>query len=194
MDGVPPGAHPVTDGPLPVPDRIETERLLMRPWLDGDAEALGEALAESVSHLLPWIPWALDHAPTPEECHGLLRTWMDQRAAGANCIYATFQRADGRLVGGVGLYRRVGPDALEIGYWLRASAAGLGYATETTRALTDAGLAVPGVRRMEIHLDPANRASARVPEKLGYTLVETREGTHEGRPRTTAVYVLAPAP
>jgi RimJ/RimL family protein N-acetyltransferase len=178
---------------LPLPARLETERLVLRPWELTDAAPLEAALGESVDHLLPWIPWATHDAPSRRQTEGLLAGWIAQRESGDNFIYAVFDRDGGTLVGGIGLYARIGPDALEVGYWIRRSAAGRGLATEATRVLTGAGLAVPGIRRLEIRTDPRNLASRRVPEKLGYALTGILRGEYRlrgGEPRDTAVYEL----
>src|SRR5262249_60537312 len=45
-----------------------------------------------------------------------------------------------------------------------------GFATAAAEALTSAALGLPGVRRVEIHCDEANVASAAIPRKLGYRL------------------------
>ena len=169
--------------PLELPDLIETERLLLRPWAIEHAEALADALGESVEHLMPWIPWATPVAPTRTQAEALVRRWIEERTAGVNFIYAVLERREGRLVGGIGLYARVGKGRLEIGYWLRRSAAGAGLATESARALTEAGFAVTDIEALEIHIDPENSASRRIPEKLGYSLVEHRRGRDTGQER-----------
>jgi RimJ/RimL family protein N-acetyltransferase len=139
------------------------------------------------------FPGATAAEPTPEESRALIRRWIGERERGANFIYAMFERDGTRLVGGVGLYDRVGPGALEIGYWVRTAAAGSGYATEASAALTGAGFTLPGVQRMEIHIDPRNAPSRRVPEKLGYSLLEIRSGdrVRDGVTGDTMVFVLA---
>jgi len=183
----------VTGPSLPLPASLQTSRLLLRPWVRTDEIALQAALGESVAQLLPWIPWATPAAPTNEESRALIQRWIGEREAGVNFIYAMFERAGTRLVGGVGLYNRVGPGALEIGYWVRTAAAGAGYATEASAALTSAGFALPGIERMEIHIDPRNAPSRRVPEKLGYSLLEVRSAdrVREGVTGDTMVCVLA---
>jgi ribosomal-protein-serine acetyltransferase len=56
----------------------------------------------------------------------------------------------------------------EVGYWTRAEYLRRGVATRTAKLLTDAAFTVPGITRVEIHHDKANRASAGVPRKLGF--------------------------
>ena len=58
----------------------------------------------------------------------------------------------------------------EIGYWLRDDATGRGFVTAAAGALTDAGVALDGIERVEIHCDEANVRSAAVPRRLGYRL------------------------
>ena len=173
------------------PPRIETERLLLRPWIAEDAEALHEALTESVEHLEPWIPWATPHAPTMEQTETRLGIWLDEFINGDTFLYAAFDRSDSTLVGGIGFFPRIGPAALEIGYWMRMSRAGAGFATEATEAMTAVGLRVCGIERLEIHMDPSNVPSRRVPEKLGYRLLEIRDDAGpDGGARRTAVFEL----
>jgi RimJ/RimL family protein N-acetyltransferase len=177
---------------MDLPRPIETKRLILRPWEPGDADELQAALGESVDHLKPWIPWALPEPPTIDQARDLLSTWIEEFRSGKTYIFATFDRSDSSLIGGVGLYPRVGPDALEIGYWIRFTRAGSGFATEASRALTQVGFGVPNIARLEIHTSPDNLSSMRVPEKLGYALLEIRrtEIEPEGQLRETAVFTL----
>ena len=71
------------------------------------------------------------------------------------------------------LMARIGPDALEIGYWLRSDFIARGIATTCTAALTKAALALPHIARVEIHCDEANVRSAAIPQRLGYRLDRT---------------------
>jgi len=174
-----------------LPGVIETDRLVLRPWQTDDLEALHEALCESVAHLKPWIPWATPEAPTLAQAEARLATWLDEFVAGETFLFAVFDRSDSTLVGGIGYFPRIGPGGLEIGYWIRLSRAGSGFATEASRALTDVGLGLPGIDRLEIHMDPTNVSSRRVPEKLGYSLLEIHDDHGaDGSPRQTAVFVL----
>ena len=80
-----------------------------------------------------------------------------------------FERDESRVLGGSGLHTRHGPEALEIGYWLRADSEGKGLASEAAAALTRVAFERCGVDRVEVRIDPANERSQRVPERLGFT-------------------------
>jgi RimJ/RimL family protein N-acetyltransferase len=94
------------------------------------------------------------------------------------------------VIGGSGLHTRAGPGALEIGYWIRASRIGRGFAREAAGALTAVAIRVCGVDRVEIRVDPANDASLRIPRALGFSREATlrrRLPANEGEPPRDAV-------
>ena len=62
---------------------------------------------------------------------------------------------------------------MELGYRLKASAWGRGYATEGARALVRKGFDELGVRRVWAETMAVNRASRRVMEKVGLRYVRT---------------------
>jgi RimJ/RimL family protein N-acetyltransferase len=66
-----------------------------------------------------------------------------------------------------------GPEEVELGYRLRRSAWGKGYATEGSRALIRKGFIDLGVRRVLASTMAVNVASRRVMEKAGLTLART---------------------
>jgi RimJ/RimL family protein N-acetyltransferase len=65
------------------------------------------------------------------------------------------------------------PGEIELGYRLRKSAWGRGYATEGSRALIAKGFTEFGVRRVVAEAMAVNAASRRVMEKSGLTLVRS---------------------
>jgi RimJ/RimL family protein N-acetyltransferase len=65
------------------------------------------------------------------------------------------------------------PDEVELGYRLRTSAWGNGYATEGSRALVEMGFAELGVKRVYATTMVVNVASRRVLEKAGLRFVRT---------------------
>ena len=149
--------------------RIVTPRLVLRCWDPRDAPLLKDAIDSSLDHLRAWIPWARHEPQTLAQKVELLREFRGQFDLGADSVYGIFDAGEERVLGGTGLHPRIGPGGLEIGYWIRADAAGRGFATESTAALTRVAFEVAGVERVEIRCAPENLASAAIPRKLGYS-------------------------
>jgi RimJ/RimL family protein N-acetyltransferase len=150
------------------PYRIETERLVVRCWEPRDAPLLKEAIDASLDHLQRWMPWALDEPKPLEDTVELLRFFRGRFDLGQDFVLGIFSRDERQVLGGTGLHTRVGEGAFEIGYWIRASHVRQGLVTEAVAAITRIGFECCGVDRIEIHVDPENVASCRVPPKLGY--------------------------
>jgi RimJ/RimL family protein N-acetyltransferase len=77
------------------------------------------------------------------------------------------------------LHPRLGPEELEIGYWIHKDYVNQGLVTESTAALIKVAFELIHVHRIEIHCDPANVASAAIPRKLGFA----HEGTLRAKTR-----------
>ncbi|WP_426574960.1 GNAT family N-acetyltransferase [Aquihabitans sp. McL0605] len=108
--------------------------------------------------------------------------WDTAWAAGGDVIMGIFD--DGTTVGSTGLHRRLGPGALEIGYWVDARHLGQGIARRASEGLTTMAFTVPGIDRVEIHHDISNVHSRRVPEQLGFRLIG--KSTAPGEPQAPA--------
>jgi len=152
---------------------IETDRLLLRCFQPSDAIAFRALLDRNDGYLRPWIPWMKDEPMSLADTMQRLRTLRADFDLDRCFRYAIYERET--LIGLAGLYSRVGPGALEIGYMLDRATSGRGYALEASAALVRAGFEIHAVERMEIHCAPENAASARIPRKLGFTL----EAIHE---------------
>jgi ribosomal-protein-serine acetyltransferase len=154
--------------PLP-PVPIRTERLILRPWVDGDVDAMAAAIQVSVEHLTPWMPWAANEPLSREERLALIATFRSTWERGEDLTVGVF--LEGTVVGGAGLHNRIGPSGLEIGYWIHVDHTRKGYATETAGALAGAALELAAVDHVWIKHDAANLASGGVPAKLGFTRI-----------------------
>jgi RimJ/RimL family protein N-acetyltransferase len=152
-----------------LPERVEGSEVLLRLWHLDDAARLGEAIAESAGHLRPWMAWMGEEPQTLEQRQAILARWEVEWSDGGDAYYGIF--LDGDVVGSCGLHRRLGLDALEIGYWIHAAFVRRGLATEAARLLTDAAFSMPEISSVEIHHDRANPASSGVPSRLGYRFV-----------------------
>jgi RimJ/RimL family protein N-acetyltransferase len=150
------------------PYRIRTPRLVIRCWEPRDAPLLKEAVDSSIEHLRAWMPWAWNEPKPLADTVALLRQFRGSFDLGQDFVYGLLDRDETEVVGGSGFHTRVGEDAFEIGYWVRAGRVGAGLATEATAALTRVGFEVCGVDRIEIRVEPGNEPSIAIPRKLGY--------------------------
>lgn len=152
----------------PATELVDGE-LTVRRLTVADAPSLDAAVAASVEHLRPWMPWVATEPLAVEERIALIERWEGEWSAGANFGFGMF--VGGEVVGACGLHRRIGPGGIEIGYWVRVDRIGAGIATRAARLLVGAAFALDDVVVVEIHHDRANVRSGRVPEKLGFTRV-----------------------
>ena len=159
--------------------QLFSPRLMMRVLDINDAKPLQRMLADNKQYMLPWIPWAVNEPMSVEVKKEQIRTWKGEFYLDKKYSYGIFDKTGHRLVGLIFLFTRQGDGILEIGYIIDQQEAGNGYATESCYALTKLGFEHLEIDKMVIHCDPANKASARIAEKLGYRL----EGTY-GLPRT----------
>ena len=179
-----------------VPEEIIGARILLRPFRVEDASAVHEAVAESVAHLRPWMPWA-----TPEydlaEAQAYVRRALAKWILREDLALGIWKRDEGRYLGGTGLHRiQWDIPAFEIGYWLRQSEEGRGYMAETVTLLTRCCFTTLNANRLEIRCDTRNTRSANVPRRLGFvheaTLRNDSRAT-SGELRDTFVFALTPA-
>ena len=158
---------------IDLPDRLEGERVVVRPWEETDYLDLWDAIDSSRDHLSPWMPW-LESTVNPDNALHYIRRARAQWLLREDLPVAIVERATGRIVGGSGIHR---PDwtyrLFEIGYWLRQDAVGKGYASETVQLLARLAFDELDANRVELAIDTANVASLRVAERLGFVL----EGT-----------------
>jgi RimJ/RimL family protein N-acetyltransferase len=176
------------------PYRIVTERLVIRCWEPSDAPRLKDAIDSSLDELRPWMPWVRTEPQDVSEKVALLRRFRGQFDLGSDFTFGMFDADEKDVIGGTGLHKRRGADALEIGYWIRTGHTGKGLATESSAALTRVAFELCEVDRVEIRVDPANALSLPVPRKLGYAeegmLRRRLPPDDKGVPRDVIVFSL----
>jgi RimJ/RimL family protein N-acetyltransferase len=166
----------------------ETERLVLRRFTEADVDALESLDAD------PAVMRFLNGGrPTPREQirDEVLPRFMSHydRYPGFG-VWAAMDHSTGWFLGWFALRPPEGaePGVVELGYRLRRSAWGRGYATEGSRALIRKGFIEYGARRVIAQTMTVNMASRRVMEKCGLTYVRTFfeewpeaiEGTEQG--------------
>jgi RimJ/RimL family protein N-acetyltransferase len=157
------------------PVRIETDRLLLRPFEDADLDALVDLHAEPSFW---WYPF--QRGFTRQETVDFLAGVVAKIERGEPAVGAVVVKADGRLAGWAGLsvphfLPEVLP-AVEVGWRLGEGFRGQGYATEAGRAWVEHGFERCGLDEIVSIYEPENVASGAVMRRLGFHL--DRETTH----------------
>jgi RimJ/RimL family protein N-acetyltransferase len=180
---------------IDLPERIETDRLVLRAPRAGDGRLVNDAIAVSHAELLPWMPWA-GTMPSVDESEANCRRQQARFLLREDFVFFMFVRdplsGEGELVGGTGLHRIDWTlRKFEIGYWRKTGHQGRGFVTEAVKALARLAFDTLDARRVEIRMDDHNSASWRVAERAGFTLealLRFDSATPAGEPRSTRIY------
>ena len=155
--------------------RLETERLILRPWTETDAESLYEYARDP--RVGPAAGWPVH--TSVENSREVIRTILSAPENYAVCL-----KTDNRAIGCVGL--TVGeksnlklPDTEgEIGYWIGVPFWGQGLIPEAVRAVIRRGFEDLGLTTLWCGYFEGNDKSRRVQEKCGFTYHHTNEDIH----------------
>ncbi len=141
---------------------IETSRLSIRRFKEGDGEDLFEYLSDpQVVAFEPYDPYTREQAI--EEA---------KNRSGMECFYAVCLKDNGKVIGNI--YLNKGDfDTWELGYVFNAKYQGKGYATEAAKELINRAFRDWGARRVIAMCSPRNEPSWHLLERLGMR----REGT-----------------
>jgi RimJ/RimL family protein N-acetyltransferase len=143
---------------------IQTPRLVVRPFRPDDWQDLHAYLSLPVTYEFePGEPVGAEQA----------RALAVERSIGRT-FWAVELRAERRMIGHL-YFESVEPVHLqtyELGFIVNPGDQGHGYATEAAQALVDHAFAVMGAHRVIANCNPANTASWRLLERIGFV----REG------------------
>lgn len=155
---------------------IDTDRLVLRPPVPEDAEALAPMYAD------PEVMRYLGDGRTltPAQTERSVRRMIDGWEADGFGLFTTVRKADQTVIGRIGLIvwnpetwettraNGGGPTELEVGYTLGRPFWGNGYATEAAAAARDFALGQLGARRLIALIIHGNEPSENVARKLGF--------------------------
>ncbi len=147
--------------------RIESERLILRPFVEADVEAYTQILREPAVRPGLHLPEDVGRDEAWEQLAAFLGQW-ELRGTGQ---WALEERTSGRFVGRAGLHNpeREGWPGVEVGWALHPDAWGRGYATEAGRVAIDYAFDVLGLDEVVSLILPDNERSQAVARRLGLT-------------------------
>ena len=156
---------------IDVPMPICTPRLLIRPKQSGDGAATVAAVAETWDDLHRWMAWAQSLSDnTPEQQEIRMRHVKASFARREEFNLLGIDTTSGEPAIWCGFHEiHWNARQCEIGFWVRKSAQGKGFATESTNALLRYAFGALGMCRVGITHSAGNEASRRVIENLGFS-------------------------
>ena len=151
--------------------------VLLRPYRLSDTNSLYEAARESITEVLPWLPWCHENYSI-KESRSFIKEQPHMWKTGTSYNFAIFDVTDGSYLGGCGLNQINSiVNMANLGYWVRTSRTKRGVATAATLLLAQFGFEELNLKRIEIVVNVNNVVSQRVAEKAG----ATREGVLRNR-------------
>ncbi|MBN1574008.1 MAG: GNAT family N-acetyltransferase [Deltaproteobacteria bacterium] len=143
---------------------IATERLILRPFAPSDAPEVTLIVNDyEIASKTLKIPHPYKEAMARE----WIATHREGYRNGELADFAVTLKADGRIIGAVGLEIVREHGRAGLGYWLGRDYWGAGYATEAAGAILDFGFNVLMLNRIHAERFTDNPASGRVIEKIG---------------------------
>lgn len=147
---------------------METKNIkLVPPSLDL-VEEVQSAINESNAELYQFLSWVPASLNDPE---GNMRVAIKNFYAHENELrFHILEKKTNSLIGTIALIvRDTDIPFYELGYWVRTSQAGKGYATEAVKTLENYAFQQLGVKRLEIRTAIDNIKSRAVAERCGYS-------------------------
>lgn len=144
--------------------RIETARLLLRPFAPADAPAVQLlAGAREVADTTLLIPHPYPDGAAEQWIASHVADWRARRAL----VLAVTLRDTGAVIGSISLTFALEHARAELGYWIGVPFWRLGFATEAAMAVVDFGFRVLGLNRVQAHHFARNTSSGRVLLRCG---------------------------
>lgn len=165
---------------LPMP--ILTERVSLRPVQVEDAPLIYEAVVESWTELSPWLVWTLNPLEklSVKDYEDFCLRKQKLFSKGEGLTFLSFNRMTHKLLGGGGLHQRNLEDSsFSLGFWIRTSETGKGYATEVARSLTKYAFEKLGAKKIRAFHADDNEGSKNVLLKTGLDFVEVHPNAHK---------------
>lgn len=152
---------------LPYPKDLSDGVVTLRAHRSGDAEALAEAVRESVDTVGRWQDWChagYDVADAGKWMASARESWL----LGDGFEMLIVDATTGRILGGMGVNQRNKEQRFaNLGYWVRQSEQGRGIATRAGRLAIGFAFAAVKVARLEIVAAEHNLPSRRTAERIG---------------------------
>ena len=155
--------------------RIETERLIIRPFREEDADALYRIKTDP--RVMEYCPDFLDVDAQRAGMQDYIRAFQKMEETGDTDTwrcYAIESRETGEVMGALTFGKQTMLHEYDLGWMMIGAYAGKGYASEVAEAFAEDFCRTHGVDYLTAVMDVDNPASRRTAEKSGFRLFEKR--------------------
>jgi RimJ/RimL family protein N-acetyltransferase len=175
---------------LTVPE-LDDGVVRLRPPAPDDVDSVVAVCQDEEAARFTTIPWPYERRHAVEWVEESKRCWAD----GVRASFVMVDVSTGEVVGTLGLVR-FEPDGsvAEVGYLVKNTARGRGFATRAVRLVVPWVLRDLGYLRLELQTDVRNHASQRVAEKAGFHREGEVEPPERCRDRSARMVMFALTP
>jgi ribosomal-protein-alanine N-acetyltransferase len=146
---------------------LETNRLNLRPFEMGDAEAAFGWVGDLA--VMKYVPSGPDRSL--EDTRRRIALYQEHQARHGFSKWVIIERGSGRAIGDSGLLVLEDEGWIDLGFRLAPAYWGQGFATEAASAWIRAAFSHLGIQSLGAFTHPGNVASVRVLEKLGFQAI-----------------------
>jgi len=153
---------------------IETDRLILRKLIDGDAEELSAICNQQF--VLKWMPdWEGTVAQRRDWLKWVVSEYDEASKTKARIMLAVILKESHTLIGMVGIGNKQEVDnEIEIAYFISEQYCNKGYISEAAKAMSEWTMQHIGIEYLIAIVETDNFPSQRVVEKCGFVKIDTR--------------------
>jgi RimJ/RimL family protein N-acetyltransferase len=167
---------------LDIPERLDTKRLLISVYENGDGEEFFQLIRSNYNHLQEELS-EVHTIKSIEDAEEYIRhkriAWLSRE----RFVSKVVEKSTGRMIGELSIEPQWGRMIFEIGYFVEEKSQGKGYITEAVKRTVEFLFRELGANRLEIHTKATNSKSVGVAERCGFTKeaqLRERGRTNEG--------------
>ena len=177
---------------LDIPEKLETERLIVSMYQLGDGEELYHIFKSNVQHLEEEVS-EVHSILTVKDAEAYVRgkriEWLSRR----RLVPKILEKSTGKMIGQLWIEPKWERMIFEIGYFLDADRQGKGFTTEAVNKAADFLFTQLNANRLDIHTKATNKRSIAVAERCGFkkeAQLRQRGRTNSGEAVDIVIYGL----
>jgi RimJ/RimL family protein N-acetyltransferase len=167
---------------LDMPEKFETERLLISIYKDGDGEEFYMLLNSNYDHLQEELR-EVHTLKSIEDAEEYVRYKKVDWISRERLVPKIVHKATGRMIGQLWIEPKWERMIFEIGFFIEVKSQGKGYITEAVKKMISFLFLKLEANKLEIHTKATNMKSIAIAERCGFTQeahIRERGRTNEG--------------